>query len=63
MSDEIQAPRSEIKKLPRAVCVLCRLEAAKPIVDPDTGHCRNERACQLRRERRAADLIKRKGGN
>jgi hypothetical protein len=41
------APR---KKLPRSKCVLCGMEGVKPMVMD--GRCVNERACQIRRERK-----------
>lgn len=41
---------AEIKKLPRSRCALCGMEGPKPMVVD--GRCRNDRACELRRERK-----------
>lgn len=43
--------RSEIEKMPQTVCRLCGLKAVRTIVE--NGKCKNEVACQLRRERNA----------
>jgi hypothetical protein len=51
--DDIQPPRAEVKKLPRVTCPLCRITQAKPAMQAN-GRCRNEIACQIRRDRNAA---------
>lgn len=56
MSDELQPPRAEIKKLPRSTCERCGLEGPKPMVA--NGKCVNQAACDRRFERR----VKARGG-
>jgi hypothetical protein len=50
-SDDIKPPAPEFKKLPRVTCVLCGITQAKPAMDGE--RCRNDVACQLRRDRNA----------
>lgn len=48
---DVNRPASvpEVKKLPRVKCVLCGIVQAKPAIE--NARCRNEVACQIRRDR------------